>query len=172
MELARSVHVCSLRRMRTSLKRTGLFCTTANALLCCSLWPLQQHVCILDEVLTKLNHNFSSCSRWIVLLLGNAGCHPHDFWFQRMNCDLTSIYDLTDSATPLRYNQSPLETSPVICSFKDQWILSFYIHVAVFVLSWAQFSVLMLIIQVRPKNCEMWPPFYKGQRAIPKWLPL
>ena len=33
---------------------------------------------ILDEVLTKLNHCLSSCSRSIVLLLDNAGCHPHD----------------------------------------------------------------------------------------------
>ena len=33
---------------------------------------------ILDEVLEKLNHLLSSCSRSIVLLLDNAGCHPHD----------------------------------------------------------------------------------------------
>ena len=33
---------------------------------------------ILDEVLTTLNHCLSSCSRSIVLLLDNAGCHPHD----------------------------------------------------------------------------------------------
>ena len=30
---------------------------------------------ILDKVLTKLNHRLSSCSRSIVLLLDNAGCH-------------------------------------------------------------------------------------------------
>ena len=33
---------------------------------------------ILDEFLTKLNHLLSSCSRSIVQLLDNAGCHPHD----------------------------------------------------------------------------------------------
>ena len=33
---------------------------------------------ILDSVLTRLNHRLSSCSRSIVLLMDNAGCHPHD----------------------------------------------------------------------------------------------
>ena len=33
---------------------------------------------ILDKVLTRLNHRLSSCSRSIVLLMDNAGCHPHD----------------------------------------------------------------------------------------------
>ena len=33
---------------------------------------------ILDEVLTKLNHHLSSCSPSIVLLMDNAGCHPHE----------------------------------------------------------------------------------------------
>ena len=33
---------------------------------------------ILDEVLTELNHRLSSCSRSIVLLLDNDGCHLHD----------------------------------------------------------------------------------------------
>ena len=32
---------------------------------------------ILDEVLTELNHRLSSCSQSILLLLDNAGCHPH-----------------------------------------------------------------------------------------------
>ena len=33
---------------------------------------------ILDSVLTRLNHRLSSCSRSIILLMDNAGCHPHD----------------------------------------------------------------------------------------------
>ena len=33
---------------------------------------------ILDEVLTKLNRHLSSCFRAVVLLMDNAGCHPHD----------------------------------------------------------------------------------------------
>ena len=33
---------------------------------------------ILDEILTKLNHRLSSCSRSIALLMDNAGCHPHE----------------------------------------------------------------------------------------------
>ena len=33
---------------------------------------------ILDSVLTRLNHCLSSCSHSIILLMDNAGCHPHD----------------------------------------------------------------------------------------------
>ena len=33
---------------------------------------------ILDEVLKKLNHHLSLCSRLVVLLMDNAGCHPHE----------------------------------------------------------------------------------------------
>ena len=33
---------------------------------------------ILDEVLTKLNRRLSSRSRSVVLIMDNAGCHPHE----------------------------------------------------------------------------------------------
>lgn len=33
---------------------------------------------ILDEVITKLNRHLSSSSWSVVLLMDNAGCHPHE----------------------------------------------------------------------------------------------
>lgn len=33
---------------------------------------------VLHDVLMKLNHRLSSCSRSKVLLWDNAGCHPHE----------------------------------------------------------------------------------------------
>ena len=80
---------------------------------------------ILDRVLTKLNHCLSSCLHSIVLLMDNAGCHPHDWIFQYTNNFLTSKYDLADSGSGAGYNpkfQNPLsETSAAICAFKDWW---------------------------------------------------
>ncbi len=33
---------------------------------------------ILDELLSQVNRRLSSSSRYIVLLMDNAGCHPHE----------------------------------------------------------------------------------------------
>ena len=52
---------------------------------------------ILDEVLTELKHRLSSCSRSIVLLLDNAGCHPHDLKGKYLNNISLPQYHVTDT---------------------------------------------------------------------------
>ena len=58
---------------------------------------------ILDEVLTELKHRLSSCSLSIVLLLDNAGCHPHDLKGKYSNIRIIflspNIYHVTDTTS-------------------------------------------------------------------------
>ena len=79
---------------------------------------------ILDEVLTKLNHHLSSCSRSIVLLIDNAGCHPHEL---KGKYSILYIpppeYHLTNTTSRLRDNskfQSVLyKATSALCSLED-----------------------------------------------------